>query len=127
MLNASLFAASVLPLSTAYSVSEAFGWELGVNRKYREAKQFYLLYGGMIVVGVLFVFIPNISLISLMYFSQVLNGILLPIIMIFMLKLINNKNLVGEYKNSRFYNIIAWSASIIIMAVAVSALFSVFM
>src|SRR3989338_1091820 len=127
LLNASLFAASVLPLSTAYSVSEAFGWELGVNRKYGEAKQFYLLYGGMIVAGVLFVFIPNISLISLMYFSQVLNGILLPIIMIFMLKLINNKDLVGEYKNSRLYNIIAWSASIIIMTIAVFALFSVFM
>jgi len=126
LLNASLFAASVLPLSTAYSVSEAFGWELGVNRKYGEAKQFYLLYGGMIVAGVLFVFIPNISLISLMYFSQVLNGILLPIIIIFMLKLINNKDLVGEYKNSRLYNIVAWSASIVIMAVAVVALFSVF-
>lgn len=119
LLNASLFAASILPLSTAYSVSEAFGWELGVNRKFSEAKNFYILYGAMIFLGVLFVLIPSFSLISLMYFSQVLNGILLPFIIIFMLRLINKKELMQGYTNSKIYNIIAWAASIIIILITV--------
>jgi len=123
LLNASLFAAAILPLSTAYSVSEAFGWELGVNRKFKEAKNFYLLYGGMIVLGVLFVLIPGFNLITLMYFSQVLNGVLLPVVMIFMLKLLNNKSLMGEYKPSKFYNFVVWSASILIIAITLVMLY----
>ena len=123
LLNASLFAAAILPLSTAYSVSEAFGWELGVNRKFREAKNFYCLYGGMILLGVLFVLIPGFNLLTLMYFSQVLNGVLLPVIMIFMLKLLNSKELMGEYKPSKFYNFIVWSASIIIIAITLVMLY----
>lgn len=123
LLNASLFAAAILPLSTAYSVSEAFGWESGVNRKFREAKHFYILYGGMILLGVLFVLIPGFNLLTLMYFSQVLNGVLLPVIMIFMLKLLNSKELMGEYKPSRIYNFIVWSASIIIIAITLVMLY----
>ena len=126
LLSASLFAASILPLSTAYSVSEAFGWELGVNRKFREAKKFYLLYTAMILLGMFFVFIPNISLVFLMYFSQVLNGILLPFIIIFMLKLINKHELMGSYKNSGIYNVIAWAAAIIIIGVTVLSLLTAF-
>jgi Mn2+/Fe2+ NRAMP family transporter len=122
-LNASLFAASILPLSTAYSVAEAFGWESGVNRKFKEAKNFYLLYGIMIALGVVFVLIPGVSLMQLMWFSQVLNGILLPFIMVFMLKLINNKELMGEYVNSKFYNMIAWGSSILIIAITMVMLY----
>ncbi len=123
LLNASLFAASILPLSTAYSVAEAFGWESGVNRKFKEAKNFYLLYGIMIALGVVFVLIPGVSLMQLMWFSQVLNGILLPFIMVFMLKLINNKELMGEYVNSKFYNMIAWGSSILIIAITMVMLY----
>lgn len=119
LLNASLFAACILPLSTAYSVSEAFGWENGVNRKFSEAKQFYVLYTLMIVAGMIPILFPHLSLITLMYFSQVLNGILLPIIIIFMLKLVNNKEIMGKHVNSRFYNIVAWTAAIAIIVITI--------
>ena len=117
LLNAGLFSASILPLSTAYSVSEAFGWESGVNRKFKEAKQFYILYTTTIIIGALFVLFPKFNLITLMYFSQVLNGILLPFIIIFMLKLINKNELMGEYKNTKIYNVIAYISASIIIAV----------
>ena len=117
LLNAGLFSASILPLSTAYSVSEAFGWESGVNRKFKEAKQFYILYTTTIIIGALFVLFPKFNLITLMYFSQVLNGILLPFIIIFMLKLINKNELMGKYKNTKIYNVIAYISASIIIAV----------
>jgi len=122
LLNAGLFAASILPLSTAYSVSEAFGWESGVNRKFKEAKQFYILYTATIIIGALFVLIPKFNLIMLMYFSQVLNGILLPFIIIFMLKLINKHELMGEYKNGKIYNIISYASAFIIIAITLTML-----
>ncbi|VVB77956.1 Divalent metal cation transporter MntH [uncultured archaeon] len=123
LLNASLFAASILPLSTAYSVSEAFGWELGVNRKFSEARRFYGLYGLMIILGMVFVLIPGFNLITLMYFSQVLNGILLPFVIILMLILINKNDLMGEYKNGKIYNIIIWLSSIIIILLSVAMVY----
>ena len=123
LLIASLFAASILPLSTAYSVSEAFGWELGVNRKFKEAKKFYILYGGMIILGMIFVLIPTISLVNLMFFSQVMNGVLLPFIIIIMLRLINKKELMGEQKSSRLYNLIIWICSIIIILISIAMLY----
>jgi NRAMP (natural resistance-associated macrophage protein)-like metal ion transporter len=124
LLNASLFAASILPLSTAYSISEALGWENGVNRKFDEAKQFYVLYSIMIVIGIAFVMLPGFSLVTLMYFSQVLNGVLLPVIIILMLILINKKELMGGYTNSRIYNLVAWAVSLIIIALDLVMLFS---
>lgn len=127
LLNASLFAASILPLSTAYTVAEAFGWESGVNRKYHEAKQFYTLYTIMIILGIIPVLFPGFSLITLMYFSQVLNGILLPVIIIVMLKLINKKELMGEYVNSKAYNIFSWAAAILIIVLTLGTAVTVFL
>ena len=115
LLNAGIFAASILPLSTAYSVSEGLGWESGVNRKFSEAKEFYILYTAMIVIGAAVMMIPNLNLIFMMYFSQVLNGILLPVILVSMLILINKKEIMGEYKNSRGYNIVMWAISIFVI------------
>jgi Mn2+/Fe2+ NRAMP family transporter len=123
LLIASLFAAAILPLSTAYSVCEGFGWELGVNRKFSEAKQFYILYTALIVIGAVVVLIPGFSLVTLMYFSQVLNGILLPVIIIFMLMLINKSDLMGTYKNSRLYNWIAYTASGLIICLTLAMVF----
>jgi len=123
LLNASLFAASILPLSTAYSVSEAFGWESGVNRKFSEARKFYILYAAMIIIGMIFALIPHFSLVTLMFFSQVLNGILLPFIIIFMLRLINKEELMGEYKSGKIYNIIIWLSCIIIIAITLAMLY----
>lgn len=110
LLNASLFAASILPLATAYSVCEGIGWERGLNQSFKEAPEFYGLYTGIIALGAGFVLIPRAPLLLIMYLSQVANGILLPLVLIFMLALINNTSLMGGYRNSRTFNAIAWAA-----------------
>ena len=114
--NASLFAASILPLATAYCVCEAMGWESGVDHDFKSAPQFMWLYTGLIVLGAAIILIPNAPLIAIMLISQVGNGALLPFVLIFMLVLINKKELMGEYVNSRFFNIIAWLTVVIMIA-----------
>jgi NRAMP (natural resistance-associated macrophage protein)-like metal ion transporter len=109
LINASLFAASILPLSTAFVVCEGMGWETGVNKKFSEAPQFYGLYTLLIFLGAAFVLLPGIPLFPVMYISQVINGLVLPVILIFMLILINNKKLMGEYASKKFYNAISWA------------------
>ena len=121
LLNASLFAASILPLSTAYTVCEAFGWESSVDCKFIEAPQFYTLYSLMIVQGAVLVMIPKAPLIPIMYFSQVLNGMVLPIILFFMIHLINDPAIMGRLANGRLTNIFAWSAGIILSLVSIFA------
>lgn len=108
LLIASLFAASILPLSTAYSICEGMGWNEGVSKRFGEAPQFFGLYTAMIAIGAGVVLIPDFPLLKVMYLSQVGNGILLPFILIFMLKLINDPEIMGEFTNSRAMNIIAW-------------------
>jgi NRAMP (natural resistance-associated macrophage protein)-like metal ion transporter len=108
LLNASLFAASILPLSTAYTVCEAFGWESSVDCKFEEAPQFYILYSLMIVLGAGLVMIPDAPLIPIMYFSQVLNGLVLPIILFFMIRLINDPSVMGDQVNGRVANRLTW-------------------
>jgi len=122
LLNASLFAASILPLSTAYSVCEGLGFESGVNKRFREAPIFYWLYTLLIVLGALVVLVPSFPLIKMILFSQVVNGVLLPVILVFMIKLVNQSDLMGEWKNTRFYNAVGW-----ISVVALSALTVVLM
>lgn len=107
LLNASLLAASVLPLATAYSICEGFGWETGVDKKFKEAPYFFGLYTALIIFGAGIVLIPNFPLLKVMYFSQVNNGILLPFTLIFMLLISNKKDLMGEYVNSKTFNIIS--------------------
>jgi len=108
LFNASLFSASVLPLATAYSVCEALGWETGVSKRMREAPHFYALYTGLIVLGAAIVLVPGIPLIPVMYLSQVANGVLLPVVLVFMLLLINRRDLMGEYTNGTAMNAAAW-------------------
>ena len=108
LLNASVFSAAILPLSTAYVVCEAFGWESGVNRSLREAPVFFGTYTALIVLGAGVILLPIPSLIQAMMASQTLNGVLLPLILIVMLKLINDKRLMGKYINGRFFNFLAW-------------------
>jgi len=116
LFNASLFAASILPLSTAYTVCEGLGLESGVGRKFSEAPAFYWLYTALIVGGALTVLIlPDAQLINFAILSQVLNGVLLPVVIILMLLLINRTDLMGKYKNSRLWNVIAWGTSIIVI------------
>ncbi len=108
LMSASLFAASILPLSTAYTVCEGLGFESGVDRRFDEAPTFYWLYTLLIVIGGGLVLIPGLPLIRMILFSQVLNGILLPVILVFTLLLINRKDLMHEWTNSPLYNAIAW-------------------
>ncbi|HSV43554.1 MAG TPA: Nramp family divalent metal transporter [Candidatus Bathyarchaeia archaeon] len=107
LFTASIFAASILPLSTAYSICEGMGWDAGVDKRFEEAPQFFSLYIAMIVIGAVAVLLPNFPILGIMYFSQVGNGILLPFVLIYMLILINNKDIVGEFTNGRVFNMIA--------------------
>jgi len=107
LLNASLFAASILPLSTAYTICEAFGWESSVNRKFAEAPQFYGLYSLMIILGAVVILFPEIPLIPIMFYSQVINGVLLPVILIFMLILVNDRRIMGKFTNGWALNLIS--------------------
>jgi len=122
LLNASLFAASILPLSTAYVVCEGMGWEQGVNKKFSEAPQFYSLYSLLIFLGAGVVLWPNLPLIPIMFISQVVNGIVLPVILIFILILINNKKIMGAYTNGRGFNILAWLTVMILIALSIMLL-----
>ncbi len=115
LLNASVFSAAILPLSTAYAVCEAFGWESAVNRNLREAPIFFGIYTALIVLGALIILLPIKSLIDAMLASQTLNGVLLPIILIVMLRLINDKRLMGKYVNGRIFNIISWAMVIVLI------------
>jgi NRAMP (natural resistance-associated macrophage protein)-like metal ion transporter len=108
LLNASLFAASILPLSTAYTICEAFGWESSLNRKFAEAPQFYGLYSLMIFLGAGVILFPDFPLISIMFYSQVINGMLLPFILIFMLILVNDRKIMGNYANGWILNLISY-------------------
>ncbi|MEK6779790.1 MAG: Nramp family divalent metal transporter [Candidatus Deferrimicrobiota bacterium] len=117
--NASLFAASILPLATAYSVCEGMGWESGIDKDFRTAPHFFWLYTGLIVLGALFVLVPNAPLILIMYLSQVANGILLPFVLVFMLKLINDRDLMGDYVNTKAFNGIAWATTVIMIALTI--------
>ena len=109
LFNASIFAASILPLSTAYSVCEGLGFEAGVNRRMREAPVFYALYTGLIVAGSAVILIPGFPLVRMILLSQVLNGVLLPFILIFMVLLINRRDLMGEWVNPRWFNLTTWA------------------
>ncbi|PYX57204.1 MAG: Mn transporter, partial [Acidobacteria bacterium] len=122
LFNASLFAASILPLSTAYTVCEGLGFESGVGKEFREAPVFYWLYTLLIVAGAGVILIPNLPLVKIAILSQVLNGIAIPPVLIFMLLLVNKKELMAEYINSRAYNIIAWVTTVIMVVLSVAYL-----
>ena len=108
LFNASLFAASILPISTAYAVCEGMGFESGLDKRFHEAPAFYWLYTLLIVLGAGVVLMPGFSLIRVMVLSQVANGILLPFVLVFVIMLINDRELMGDYTNSRWYNVVSW-------------------
>ncbi len=114
LFNASLFAASILPLSTAYTVCEGLGFESGLDKTFSEAPFFYWFYTLLIGLGAATVLIPRFPMIEVAILSQVLNGVLLPVVMIFMLKLINKHELMGKYTNQLWFNIAAWATAAIV-------------
>src|SRR4030043_172741 len=108
LLNASLFAAPILPLSTAYTICEAFGWESSLNCKFLEAPQFYGLSSLMVFLGAGIILLPDMPLIGIMFYSQVINGAILPVILVFMLLLVNDRRIMGKYVNGLAMNIVSW-------------------
>jgi len=119
LFNASLFAASILPLSTAYTVCEGLGFESGIGMRFSEAPVFYWLYTILIVAGGGCILFPDLPLVKISILSQVINGIAIPPVLIFMLLLVNKKDLMGEFVNSRVYNIIAWATTGIMIALTI--------
>src|ERR1035438_3847617 len=120
LFNASIFAACILPLSTAYSVCEGLGFESGVSKRMRDAPIFYSLYTLLIVVGAGVILIPKFPLVQMILLSQVLNGILLPFVLIFMVLLINKVDIMGEWTNSRSFNIISWATVVIMIGLTLA-------
>jgi NRAMP (natural resistance-associated macrophage protein)-like metal ion transporter len=120
LLNASVFAACILPLSTAYTVCEGLGFESGVNHRMREAPVFYLLYTLLIVAGAGVTLIPKFPLVTMILLSQVLNGMLLPFVLIPMVLLVNKRDLMGDWVNSRWFNTVTWISVVIIIGVSLA-------
>ena len=120
LVNASLLSAAILPLATAYNICEGLGVESGVNKRFSQAPVFYWLYTFLIVGGAGVVLIPRLPLLKFILLSQVANGVLLPFLLVFMLILVNRKELMGEYRNSRLTNVIAWGTSVIIIVLTIA-------
>ncbi len=119
LFNASLFAASILPISTAYTVCEALGFESGVDKKFGEAPVFYWLYTVLLGAGAAVILLPNIPLVKISILSQVVNGVVLPFVLVAMLVLINKRELMGKNVNSRAFNWIAWATTVIMIVLTV--------
>jgi len=116
LFNASLFAASILPISTAYAVCEGLGFESGLDKKFHEAPAFYWLYTLLIITGAGVLLVPRFPLAHIMVLSQVVNGVMLPFVLIFTVRLINDRELMGRYVNSQRYNIVAWTTVVVMIA-----------
>jgi Mn2+/Fe2+ NRAMP family transporter len=123
LFNASLFAASILPLSTAYTVCEGLGFESGLDKKFSEASIFYWLYTVLVGAGAAVILLPRFPLLKMLVLSQVLNGVLLPFVLIFMLLLINKTSLMGVYVNSRFFNWVAWGTASVMIVLSLLLVF----
>ena len=120
LFNASLFAASILPISTAYAVCEGLGFESGLDKEFHEAPVFYWLYTLLIVLGAAVLLVPRLPLVYVMVLSQVANGVVLPFVLIFMLMLTNDRELMGEHTNSRTFNVIAWATVVVVIVMTVA-------
>jgi Mn2+/Fe2+ NRAMP family transporter len=119
LFGASLLAAAVLPLSTSYAICEAFGFERGVSRTFKEAPVFQSIFTGLLILGALIALIPGLPIIQVHINLQILDAVLLPVLLVFILKLVNNVRLMGRHVNGRVYNAIAWATTIIISILTV--------
>jgi len=121
---ASVFSAAILPLATAFYVCEAFGFEAGINKKFSEAPQFYSLFTFIILIAVGIILLPNAPLIAITIWTQVLNAILLPVVLICMMLIINKTEIMGDYTNKRYQNVIGWTTSIVLIILSAILLIS---
>jgi Mn2+/Fe2+ NRAMP family transporter len=122
LFGASLLAAFVLPLTASYAITEAFGWERGIDRSWSEAPAFNTIYTFVIVFGAAMVLIPSAPLIQIMVLSQAVNGVLLPFLLIFMMGIVNDRRIMGRYVNGRIYNVISWTTILVVIALTAALL-----
>jgi Mn2+/Fe2+ NRAMP family transporter len=127
LVNASLFAASILPLATAYSVCEGLGLEAGVNKRFGEAPEFYWLYTAIIGLGAGTVLVPGVPLLKIILLSQILNGILLPVVLFFMVVLVNREEIMGRFRNGAFYNVATWATIVVLVALSLTLVITSFL
>jgi Mn2+/Fe2+ NRAMP family transporter len=125
LVGASLLAAAVLPLSTAYAISEAFGFERGVSHSFREAPIFNGLFTGILALGAVIALIPGLPLIRLILLAQVINGALLPILLFFIIRLVNDRRLMGKHVNTPVENVVAYATGLLLAALSLLMLASV--
>ena len=123
---ASIFSATILPLATAFYVCEAFGFEAGIDKKWDEAKEFYVLYTGILIIAAVIILLPNAPLILISLWSQVINGMLLPVVLVCMILLVNNKKIMGKYVNKPINNIIGWTTVSILAILTILLIFMPF-
>ena len=116
LFGASVLAATIMPLSTAFVICEAFGWESGVDKRFADARAFFSIYTFVLVAGALVVLLPGLDLLPLIIASQNLQGLLLPVVLVFMVLLANDRRLMGEHRNGRIGNVLAWSAVGLVVA-----------
>ena len=121
---ASVFSATILPLATAFYVCEAFGFEAGINKKINEAPQFYALFTFIILVSMIIILIPNAPLIAITIWSQIINAMLLPVVLISMVTMVNNKKIMGKYTNNKFQNSVGWLTTVILIVLTVMLIIS---
>jgi Mn2+/Fe2+ NRAMP family transporter len=121
---ASIFSATILPLATAFYVCEAFGFEAGIDKKWDEAPEFYVLYTSILVISAAIILIPNAPLIAISLWTQVINGILLPVVLVCMILLVNNKKIMGEYVNKPFNNIVGWGTVVVLVGLSTMLILS---
>jgi NRAMP (natural resistance-associated macrophage protein)-like metal ion transporter len=124
--NASLFSGCILPLATTYYICEAMGWEMGIGKSFREAPHFKFIFTTILVLGASIVLIPHLPLIKVMWFSQIINSMLLPVVMIFMIQLINDDDIMGSYKNSLWMNIVTYTGAGVLIILNVVLLYNAF-
>lgn len=121
---ASVFSATILPLATAFYVCEAFGFEAGINKKINEAPQFYALFTFIILVSAIIILIPNAPLIAITIWSQIINAMLLPVVLISMITMVNNKKIMGKYTNNNFQNTVGWLTTVILIVLTIMLIVS---
>ena len=124
--NASLFSACILPLATTYYICEAMGWETGTGKRFKDAPQFNSIFTIILIMGASIVLMPNLPLIKVMWFSQIINCLLLPVVLIFMLMLVNKKELMGDYRNSHWMNIVTYVSTAILVVLNLILLYNAF-
>jgi len=124
---ASIFSATILPLATAFYVCEAFGFEAGIDKKWNEAPEFYVLYTGILTLAALIILWPNAPLINISLWSQVINAILLPVVLVCMILLVNKKKIMGDYTNKTFINVIGWMTVAVLIVLSVMLLVANFL